>query len=87
MTVEAETHQLILRDLKESGDAVVEWRCGDLETKCRLTVKGKPPRLMRGLQSQSVPLNTDVVFSARLSKIATEKGMGDYVLCVGEKGV
>ena len=74
MTVEAETHQLVLRDLKEPGIAVVEWRCGELETECQLTVKGKPPRLMRGLQAQSVPLDTDVVMSVRLSKTTAESG-------------
>ena len=69
VTIEGETHQLVLRDLKEQGVGTVEWVCGDIETSCQLTVKGKPPRLVRGLQAQSVPMYTDVVMSVRLSKI------------------
>ena len=41
VSVEGETHQLVLRDLKEPGVAEVAWRCGDLETQAKLTVKGK----------------------------------------------
>ena len=70
-----ETHQIILRDLKDPGVATVEWICGDLETKCKLTVKGKPARLIRGLQAQSVPINTDVVMSVRLSKPVNDKAI------------
>ena len=66
---------MVLRDLKEPGIAEVAWRCGDLETQAKLTVKGKPPRLMRGLQAQSVPLGTDVVMSVRLSKPASGKAV------------
>ena len=69
VTIEGETHQLVLRDLKEQGVGTVEWVCQELETSCQLTVKAKPPRLVRGLQAQSVPLHTDVVMSVRLSKI------------------
>ena len=69
VTIEGETHQLVLRDLKEQGVGTVEWVCQDLETQCQLTVKAKPPRLVRGLQAQSVPMHTDVVMSVRLSKI------------------
>ena len=61
----------MLRDLKEQGVGTVEWVCADLESTCQLTVKAKPPRLVRGLQAQSVPLHTDVVMSVRLSKVVT----------------
>ena len=76
ISIEGETHQLVLRDLKESGIGSLEWVCGppgappDIETSCVLTVKGKPPRLIRGMQAQCVPLHTDVVMSVRLSKVS-----------------
>ncbi|CBY40776.1 unnamed protein product, partial [Oikopleura dioica] len=75
VSIEGETHQLVLRDLKEPGLAHVAWKCGDLETECMLNVTGKPPRLVRGLQSQQVLPGTDVVFSARLSKAGNLKAI------------